>query len=389
MCGSWNDGGLRNRKLAGQAMGDLIDLSGDYDEKRGKSTAAAESWKIPLTESELWEPSDICDHSPVCGGGNAFPCGSTRRHLTHVQPPPCDRTCDDVSIPVFREQCEFDNDRTGLNWACEPNYLDPVMVPRYSRLFNTGTGSGEWYVNWADEHCANDGLAGNWQTLFGSALECCRQTLPYKSLEWCEAKSREIFYQGTGKYYVDHQSSCAKDCAPGNNGCTAIIEDSWITLYDTISECCRQKLGWLDANVCASSSNPSGGNTGKFYVDYAGLKCAQDCDSVNGLPCMGPPSSASGFPAALYNTAESCCKEKLQWLDLGQCVADTNGASSQALGSEQWYVDWNRNLGTCVKDCLGNAPCGGLKQNWETAYISASDCCTTAIPWQPSSVCHL
>eukprot|EP00579_Thalassiosira_antarctica_P005896 CAMPEP_0201902058 /NCGR_PEP_ID=MMETSP0902-20130614/54754_1 /ASSEMBLY_ACC=CAM_ASM_000551 /TAXON_ID=420261 /ORGANISM="Thalassiosira antarctica, Strain CCMP982" /LENGTH=160 /DNA_ID=CAMNT_0048436047 /DNA_START=2675 /DNA_END=3154 /DNA_ORIENTATION=- len=48
-----------------------------------------------------------------------------------------------------------------------------------------------------------------------------------------------------------------------------------------------------------------------------------------------------------------------------QCVADTNGVALQARGSDEWYVDWTIDHGTCVKDCLlGNAPCGGSKENW-------------------------
>ena len=95
-----------------------------------------------------------------------------------------------------------------------------------------------------------------------------------------------------------------------------------------------------------------------------------------------------GVPSTFCDTAEACCVGKLCCLNVGQCVADTNGVLSQAQGSAMWYVDWNIDFGTCVKDCLGNKPCGGLKDNWETGHASAAACCDS-IPWQPSDRCYL
>ena len=42
---------------------------------------------------------------------------------------------------------------------------------------------------------------------------------------------------------------------------------------------------------------------------------------------MGKPPDSSGIPAQLFDTAEACCKEKLFWLDVDQCITDTNGHS--------------------------------------------------------------
>ena len=58
---------------------------------------------------------------------------------------------------------------------------------------------------------------------------------------------------------------------------------------------------------------------------YIGSKCAQDCDPELGLPCMGNPPPDSGLAAARFDTAYACCVGKLWWLDVNQCVADTNG----------------------------------------------------------------
>mmetsp|Transcript_37443 Transcript_37443/g.67403 ORF Transcript_37443/g.67403 Transcript_37443/m.67403 type:complete len:138 (-) Transcript_37443:159-572(-) len=135
------------------------------------------------------------------------------------------------------------------------------------------------------------------------------------------------------------------------------------------------KLNWIDVNRCVADSQGISFHTNKFYVDYPGMKCARDCDATNPLPCMGNPTDAT---ATLFNTGLECC-ESITWWNLAECVAKTNGVPP--LGSGQWYNDGG--LGFCVQDCVGPAPCGGLKENWETGHASKSVCCSF-VPWNPS-----
>ena len=76
----------------------------------------------------------------------------------------------------------------------------------------------------------------------------------------------------------------------------------------------------------------------------------------------------------------------------GYCMDDPTEACNvppEEEGSGQWYVDWTINSGTCVKDCIGSAPCRErLKLNHEPGYASAAICCST-IYWKPSASCHL
>lgn len=176
-----------------------------------------------------------------------------------------------------------------------------------------------------------------------------------------------------------------KDCEPAQGPPCSDFEHSnpSSTIFATPNECCLEELGWLDLDSCVANSQNIALFTGKFYVDYGGSKCAQDCDPTSGLPCMGNPPASAGFPAQLFDDPAACCQAKLGWIDNGRCVADTNGVPMQAQGSEQWYVDWV--AGKCVKDCIGAAPCGGLKENYEPGHATASACCDT-ISWvQPSS----
>ena len=191
--------------------------------------------------------------------------------------------------------------------------------------------------------------------------------------------------------YYKPKSKCTKDCAPGgpldgNNDCGGIIEDAWIDLYDTTHECCQQKISWQDPDLCASQSDPSSAGTTKFFVIYEEEKCGQDCDAAGGLPCVGRPQVLS---VQLFDSAADCCSAMLPWLDLDSCLSVTNGVpiSPPALaGSGEWYVDWAINK--CVKDCVGAAPCGGLKDGWEFGHASVDTCCAM-ISWVPRSSCHI
>ena len=127
MCGSWSAGGVRFKN------GTSFDTSGGYWATQEHSPALAQDWMVPVADSLMEPPSEVCDASSSCGqSGDAFQCEDTRR----LQDVECDRTCFDIEIPLFREQCELDVEQTGdPSWACEPNYIDPIVTPPVSSFF--------------------------------------------------------------------------------------------------------------------------------------------------------------------------------------------------------------------------------------------------------------
>ena len=73
---------------------------------------------------------------------------------------------------------------------------------------------------------------------------------------------------------------------------------------------------------------------GKFYVNHKKLICQQDCPKgEEGGYCGGAVKSWN----VLYDTAKECCEEKLGWIAISICEADSN--LSTATGSSHWYVD--------------------------------------------------
>ena len=146
-------------------------------------------------------------------------------------------------------------------------------------------------------------------------------------------------------------------------------------------------MDWQDPDMCASQSDLSSTGSRKFYVNQKDKKCAQYCPSAGGVPCAGPPQHLS---AQLFNDATECCEEKLSWLSLAKCLEATTGiptALGGAGGSGEWYIDWG--LSKCVKDCVGAASCGGLKETWDIGHASANACCNNMISWVPRDECAL
>ena len=209
MCGSFDEGGTLFKD------GSRFNLSGNYQDDMSRSIALAANWQVPVATSLLWVPSSICDASSTCGAaatGATFTCDAVRRRL--AVNPGCTRTCTDITVPQFREQCEKDVELAGdATWACAPTYVNPVIATD-----RVNPGYGEWYVDWSKEHCLQDcatgpaaaascgGSAENWETLYNDADSCCEARLPYKNSDWCKETSLGNSYPGTGKFYVDHTS---------------------------------------------------------------------------------------------------------------------------------------------------------------------------------------
>lgn len=214
MCGSFDNGGIyyEDGTLATIFPGWT---SAIYDANKATATGLASSWQIDPADSMFSDPSTICDPSSTCGSGGLFPCNAMRgRELQAEVMPGCTRTCADITVPQFEDQCEVDVLLTGdPTWPCIDAYIDPVISP--DRVIVT-PGYGRWYVNWRDEKCHQDcdaslattcgGAANNWEEIFSSPQECCSDKLPFKNSDWCTQTSLGADYPGSGMFYVDNQN---------------------------------------------------------------------------------------------------------------------------------------------------------------------------------------
>ena len=76
----------------------------------------------------------------------------------------------------------------------------------------------------------------------------------------------------------------------------------------------------------------------------------------------------------MFDELEDCCDTNYPW-DLATCL----GASAAA-ASDKWFVDYS--LDKCVKECVGDEPCGGLIDgSWVDLFESQSECCSKKVWW--------
>ncbi|KAK1744044.1 hypothetical protein QTG54_005641 [Skeletonema marinoi] len=74
----------------------------------------------------------------------------------------------------------------------------------------------------------------------------------------------------------------------------------------------------------------------------------------------------------LSSSMSACCKNSLGDT-LNQCMGIL------AEGTEKWYVDYLAL--TCVKDCEGVSPCGGVAEAWDELFKDKKKCCEVKMPW--------
>ena len=108
--------------------------------------------------------------------------------------------------------------------------------------------------------------------------------------------------------------------------------------------------------MCADRSSHR--SNAKYWADQTGGRCYQD--SVN------PTQDLS---AKLYDSIEDCCTIGLSWLSPAQCLSASGVDVSS--GSNSFYIRDDH----CVQDCVGDAPCGGLAEKWDTKYENQDECC--------------
>lgn len=265
---------------------------------------------------------------------------------------------------------------------------------------SVGSGTGytnQWYVttasdgNYCVQDCATSGAgtcAGNPSDLgtpmYASAATCCSTKLPWVEKATCENRSgngADADPVATGKWYADEtDKKCKQDCAVGGgSGCAGVITaNSFTRMYDTVTACCSGGMAWINAAICEARS--TGGYTNKYYADQSKQVCYMDCAISSGSPmCGGNPTDLTSM---LFDTADACCKSKLQWVNSATC--SQNPAALE--GDTQWWVRWQGEK--CVQNCPKDSgpSCGGLAETWDELYPSARACCDRLI-WKGLTDC--
>jgi len=248
-----------------------------------------------------------------------------------------------------------------------------------------------WYPAWGNtgDYCLNDGNEPGYmrlnpgQWIESSLSNCCK-----RYYDWIYSECMGTAATGSSRWFVNHQSStCVQDCPQGSSvdkSCGGLAQ-SWNKLHDTALECCSVDLGWIGEQFCVAQSTGVSTGTNLWFVDWIKEACVQDCESSAGSNCGGVVTSSA---TETFETADSCCENKLGWMEKDDCVAKSTGATPSQRGSFMYYVDWA--LMKCVKDCEdpSDPHCKGLAEKHDTLYASANTCCSEKLYWlDPAASC--
>ncbi|KAL7532360.1 hypothetical protein ACHAXR_007556 [Thalassiosira sp. AJA248-18] len=240
-----------------------------------------------------------------------------------------------------------------------------------------GAGSGK---------CLNDGNAPTYMKkgkyIKESLASCCKRWYSW-DVHTCMGDKRlhdgnAPTYMKKGKYIEKSLASCYKrwhswdvhtcmDWETQDTKClnaTEIKSDNmpdfmrkapgpW--LADSIEECCERYFAWeYGSCVSESGGDATDTSTRKWYLSHMDSVCKQDCPKQSGPNCGGIAKQWD----QLYESAEECCDDKLQWIPISVCVPYST--DSTVTGSGLWYVSYESEK--CVKDCeKGKSPnCGGI-----------------------------
>jgi len=256
-----------------------------------------------------------------------------------------------------------------------------------------GAAAIGYYPAWdGTEKCRNDRDVPDYMRrnpslwIYDDIESCCGRYYNWAKADCVSRSGGTTSEVAAFKWYVNHENEvCEQDCLKSNGHPCGGLVPTWKVLYETPVSCCKNTLSWITPSVCeAASSGTTYPGTDKWYAYYQHDKCVQDCAASTKATCGGILESAH---VDLFDTAKSCCRETLGWVNSNSCQAESTYAVNNFAGSGGWYVNYK--LSQCVQDCVGVAPCGKLAESWDNVFTSAGDCCSTKLWWLEASTCIL
>ena len=134
-------------------------------------------------------------------------------------------------------------------------------------------------------------------------------------------------------------------------------------LSNTREECCKKFYEW---NYYSCTGTRPKMNDGEYYPDWTGASTTSTCLNDNKTPEYMLNNQKWYFS----KTLRQCCERHFAW-EINKCMCNT------VVGTNKWYVNYDAK--TCVQDCAGASPCGGVAESWVSAqgglFGSKKECC--------------
>ena len=145
-----------------------------------------------------------------------------------------------------------------------------------------------------------------------------------------------------------------------------MLSNNQYFLSNTREECCKKFYGW-DLYTCTGTELEL--TNGEYYPDWSGgSSTTSTCPNDSNMPNYMLNNQAWYLSTSL----RKCCERHFFW-DINKCLG------TNAVGTETWYVKYEAN--TCVQDCVGVSPCGGIAEAWDEVFSSKEHCCKEKLFW--------
>ncbi|KAL7475529.1 hypothetical protein ACHAW6_001439 [Cyclotella cf. meneghiniana] len=182
----------------------------------------------------------------------------------------------------------------------------------------------------------------------------------------------DSFIRGLGLYYPDwgRSETCLND---GNQeDYMDNHPDQW--MFAKLDDCCNRYFPW-DVIGCLGL-DPSFVDPTKalYYPDWGkSSTCINDGKA--------PVYMKNAPNVWMHVSLVDCCKRYYTWEDdFNKCILSGGGSTpTQSPNPDAWYVQWE--TFTCVKNCVGPSPCGGLGKKWNVLHPSEESCLQQHLWW--------
>jgi hypothetical protein len=225
-----------------------------------------------------------------------------------------------------------------------------------------------WYPDWDGENvgCTKDGEEPYYMTsnpmsyLFAQRSDCCSEHYEwnYADCMGTSPSSSNLYYP----YWDDNENVCKND----NNAPLFMIQNP-IWLHSDLESCCSSNFQWKYADCLSEGGATASAPSGLYFPDWEGANTGCINDGTE------PDYMSQNPDMWMHTTLAEFCDENYSW-DLSACL----GGSSPT-GTLKYYMSYDE--GTCVQDCIGASPCGGLAESWDYLYDTQSSCCSERAWW--------
>ena len=202
---------------------------------------------------------------------------------------------------------------------------------------------------------------GHWQS--SSLKGCCKRFFGGYLYDNCMGKYRPKDDCVTALWYPDWAGS-NKGCKNDGKEPYYMIVHKEYYLSRTREECCKQYYDW-DYYECTGTLPEL--TNGNFYPDWSDYS-DPTCRNNDKMPAYMLRNQEWYFSDSL----KKCCERHFEY-NMNKCMG------TSAVGTQKWYVNYT--AGTCVQDCVGASPCGGIAESWDELFGNKRDCCKAKLWW--------